>query len=184
VRIGHGVLVGVLMLAPSLAAAQAPPALRIAVVNQDRVLNDSDEGKRLKAELEKLRNAKAATIDAKEKEIKSLQDQLVNAQLSLSDDKRDDISRQLKRKRVEYERLNDDATAEFQDAANKAQARLIAMFRDLIAKYGVEKGYTVVLEKNALYFAAPAVDVTDELLARFNDAARASAPPPATPPKN
>lgn len=164
----------VLLLLPAAAAlAQGAPPMKIGVVDQDRVLNESEEGKRLKAELEKLRNAKAAAIEAKEKELKSLQDQLMNAQLSLSEEKREDISRQLKRKRVEYERLNDDATMEFQEAANRAQARLISMFRDLIAKYGAEKGYTVILEANTLYFASNAVDVTDELLTLFNETARA-----------
>jgi outer membrane protein len=174
------------LLVPGLAQAQAPAAggaPRVAVVNQDRVLNDSEEGKRLKADLEKLRTAKAASIDAKEKEIKSLQDQALSAQLSLSDDKREELARQLKRKRVEYERLNDDATAEFQEAANRAQQRLIGMFRDMIAKYGAEKGYTVILERGAVYFAASTVDITDEVLVRFNEATKGQAAAPA-PAKN
>ena len=172
-------LVSAALLAHSPAAAQSA-SIKIGVVNQDKVLNDSEEGKHLKADLEKLRNAKQASIEAKEKEIKGLQDQLLNAQLSLSEDKRDEISRQLKRKRVEYERLNDDATAEFQDAANRAQSRLIGMFHDLVMKYGPEKGYTVILEKSTMYFAAGAVDITDDLLARFNAStqpAAAAAPP-------
>jgi len=168
------------LLGTTAVRAQAAP-IRVGVVNQDRVLNDSEEGKRLKADLEKLRNAKAATIEAKEKEIKALQDQLLNAQLSLSEDKRDEIARQLKRKRVEYERLNDDATAEFQDAANRAQARLSGIFRDAVAKYGAENGFTVILEMNAMYFAAPSVDVTDDMLKRFNQVTQAAAAGPKQP---
>ena len=157
------------MVAVSGVGAQTAVAARIGVVNQDRVLNDSAEGKRLKQELEKLRNVKAAEIDAKEKEMKALQDQLLNAQLSLSNTKRDEIARQLKRKRVEYERLNDDATAEFQEAANRAQAKLIVMFREVIGQYGSEKGYTVILEMNTVYYSAEVVDVTEDLLQRFNE---------------
>lgn len=167
-----------------LAQTPAPPAIKVGVVNQDKVLNDSEEGKRLKTDLERLRNAKAAAIDAKEKEIKLLQDQVLSAQLSMSDDKREEIARQLKRKRVEYERLNDDASAEFQEAANRAQGRLISLFRDMIAKYGAEKGYTVILEKGTLYFATDAVDITVEVLARFNASTQVGVPAPApAPPK-
>ncbi len=174
-----------LLLAPAppfvLAQAGGPPAsAKIGVVNQDKVLNESEEGRRLKGDLEKLRNAKAATIEGKEKEIKALQDQLLNAQLSLSEDKRDEISRQLKRKRVEYERLNDDASAEFQEAGNRAQAKLLMLFREIIAKYGTEKGFTLILERNTMYYAAQAVDITDDLLARFNEASRASGAAPAS----
>jgi len=166
---------------PVLAQAGGPPAsVKIGVVNQDKVLNESEEGRRLKSDLEKLRNAKAATIEGKEKEIKALQDQLLNAQLSLSEDKRDEISRQLKRKRVEYERLNDDASADFQEAGNRAQAKLLMLFREIIGKYGAEKGFTLILERNTMYYAAQAVDITDDLLARYNEASRAGGAAPAT----
>ena len=176
-----GIAALVFTVQASLAQTAAAEAPRVAVVNQDRVLNDSEEGKRLKSDLEKLRNAKAAAIEAKEKEIKGLQDQALSAQLSLSDEKREEITRQLKRKRVEYERLNDDASAEFQDAANKAQARLIALFREMIAKYGTEKGYTVILERGTVYFATPAVDITEEVLVRFNESTKTAMSAPSAP---
>jgi len=162
-------------------AAPAPATLKIGVVNQDRVLNECEEGKRLKQELEKLRAGKAASIEAKEKEIKGLQDQALSAQLSLSEEKRDELARQLKRKRVEYERLNDDASAEFQEAANRAQGRLIGLFRDMIAKYGVEKGYTIIFEKGTLYFATDTTDITQDVLTRFNAAYQPAAAAPTTP---
>lgn len=165
------------------APADAPAAIKIGVVNQDKVLNECEEGRRLKLELEKMRAGKAAAIEAKEKEIKGLQDQALSAQLSLSDEKREELARQLKRKRVEYERLNDDASAEFQEAANRAQGRLIALFRDMIARYGSEKGYTIIFEKGTIYFATAAVDITEDVLVRFNAAHQAPAAAPA-PPKN
>ena len=179
-----GMTVVLVLAAVPSAFAQAQPAapasLKVGVVNQDKVLNESEEGRRLKAELEKMRAGKAAAIEAKEKEIKGIQEQALSAQLSLSDEKREDLARQLKRKRVEYERLNDDASAEFQEAANRAQARLISLFRDMIAKYGTEKGYTIILEKGTIYYATNTVDITDDVLTRFNasNQAAAAAPPP------
>jgi len=104
-----------------------------------------------------------------------LQDRLLNTQFSLSQEKRDDIARQLKRKRVEYERLNDDSNADFQDAASRAQARLIGIFRDIVARYGSEKGFTVIIEKGTVYFASEKVDVTDEMLVLFNAATTSGA---------
>lgn len=187
----HGVFSGIsILLALGLsqsALAQAPATsgtIKIGVVNQDKVLNECEEGKRLKQELEKLRAGKAASIEAKEKEIKALQDQALSAQLSLSEEKRDELARQLKRKRVEYERLNDDASAEFQEAANRAQGRLVALFRDMIAKYGAEKGFTIIFEKGTIYYAHDTTDITQDVLARFNAGSQApAAAAPPTPPK-
>ena len=184
---GMSIVFALTGLQPVFSQTQAgsPAAIKIGVVNQDKVLNECGEGKRLKLELEKLRAGKAASIEAKEKEIKGLQEQALSAQLSLSDEKREDLARQLKRKRVEYERINDDASAEFQEAANRAQGRLIGLFREMIAKYGAEKGYTIIFEKGTIYFATDAVDISDDVLTRFN----ATYPVPATgalpaPPKN
>src|SRR5213594_2928505 len=138
----------------AVATGPASGSVKIGVVDQEKVLNDSAEGKRLNTELQKLRNTKMTAIDAKEKEISALQDQLMRAPGSLSDDKREELSRQLKRRRIEYERLNDDANAEFQEAGGKAQARLISIFRDIVGKYGTENGLTIVLEKGTIYFAS------------------------------
>jgi len=168
-------------VAATIATGQTPGSIKIGVVDQEKVLNDSAEGKRLNAELQKLRSAKMTAIDAKEKEISGIQEQLLRASGTLSDDKRDDLSRQLKRKRIEYERLNDDANAEFQEAGGRAQARLISIFRDIVTKYASEKGFTVILEKGSIYFASPTVGITDEVLARFNAAVPAGA---ASQPKN
>lgn len=161
-----GIIVSLGLSGPLL--AQEPAGPRLGVVDQDRILNESEEGKRLRTDLEKMREGKATQLETLESELKELQSQLLNAQLSLSNEKRAEISRQLKRKRVEYERLNDDAAEEFQEAANRAQARLVRMFRDLIKQYGSEKGYTAIFEANTLYFSADAVDITDDLLTRFN----------------
>jgi len=164
-------LLGIIVIGGSLSGglmAQTAPAARLGVVDQDRILNESDEGKRLRTDLEKMREGKATQLETIEGELKDLQTQLLNAQLSLSNEKRAEISRQLKRKRVEYERLNDDAAEEFQEAANRAQGRLVRMFRELIKQYGAEKGYTAIFEANTLYFAADTIDITNDLLTRFN----------------
>jgi len=165
----------------AVATGPAPGPVKIGVVDQEKVLNDSTEGKRLNAELQKLRTSKMTAIDAKEKEISGLQDQLMRAPAGQSDDKREELSRQLKRRRVEYERLNDDANAEFQEAGGRAQARLISIFRDIVGKYGTENGLTIVLEKGTIYFASQTVDITGEILARFNTA---TPPGAASTPKN
>src|SRR5262245_11740953 len=59
-----GLSIAAALLCPLPLMAQTPAAIKVGVVNQDRVLNESEEGKRLKADLEKLRTSKAATIDA------------------------------------------------------------------------------------------------------------------------
>ena len=61
-----------------------------------------------------------------------------------------------------------DALAEFQEAANQAQAKLIKLFRETIKIYGAEKGYTVILEASTLYYSSNTINVTDALLTRFN----------------
>ena len=65
-------------VAATIATGQTPGSIKIGVVDQEKVLNDSAEGKRLNAELQKLRSAKMTAIDAKEKEISGIQEQLLD----------------------------------------------------------------------------------------------------------
>src|SRR5437899_6819554 len=145
-----GVIGFVFYIAATVATGQTPGSIKIGVVDQEKVLNDSAEGKRLNTELQKLRSTKMTAIDAKEKEISGLQEQIMRSPGTLSDDKRDDLSRQLKRKRVEHQRLNDDGNAEFQEAGGRAQARPISIFRDIGTKYADEQGLPLVLEKGPM----------------------------------
>jgi outer membrane protein len=180
------------------ATGQGAPAaeVRIAVVDMDRVMAESDMGKSEQSGIDKLKADRTALINAKQKELDAMEEQIRNASLSWSDEKRDEQSRQFENKRVELRRLNEDATRDVQAEFNRAMTKLQKAALGVTATIGREKGYTLVLEKNTIpvLYASDAIEISTEVVQRLNAATAAGAPlkPPATlpakpapnPPKN
>jgi len=176
----------VLVAVPVAARAQgaAAPEVRIAVVDMDRVMAESDLGKVEQAGIDKLKAERTALINAKQKELDGMEDQIRNASLSWSDEKREEQSRQYEVRRVELRRLNEDATRDVQAEFNKSMTKLQKAALGITAAIGREKGYTLVLEKNTVpvLYASDSVDITTDVLLRLNSSTSASRPP-AAPPK-
>lgn len=167
--------------------AAAPSEIRLAVVDMDRVMAESDMGKLEQAGIDKLKGDRTALITAKQKELDSMEEQIRNASLSWSDEKREEQSRQYEVKRVELRRLNEDATRDVQAEFNRSMTKLQKAALGITATIGREKGYTLVLEKNTVpvLYASDAIEITDDVIRRLNaargaDAAKAP-PAPAKP---
>lgn len=160
--------------------APSPAEVRIAVVDMDRVMAESEMGKVEQAGIDKLKVDRTALINAKQKEIDSLEEQIRNASLSWSDEKREEQSRQFEMKRVEIRRLNEDATRDVQAEFNRAMTKLQKAALGVTAAIGREKGYTLVLEKNTVpvLYASDAIEITTDVIQRLNVASAAAGGPP------
>jgi len=163
------------------AAGTSP--VRMAVVDMDRVMSESLMGKSEQANIDKLRADKSEQIANKQKEIDDQEEQIRNASLSWSAEKRDEHLRRFETMRIELKRLNEDATRDVQAAFNKSLAKLQGVALRITGKLGAEQGYTLILEKGSLpvLYASDDIDVTSEVIARMDQEARArsgaAAPP-------
>src|SRR5579885_2907649 len=93
--------------------AAAPPnlaGLKIAVINTEQILLDSQTGKKALADLKKVQDQKEAELNAKQEEIKALQAKIDAGRLSLAQDKLADLEKQLEDKVISARRLQDDAS--------------------------------------------------------------------------
>jgi len=183
---------GVLILGgvPRLARAQGapPPAgadLRLAVVDMDRVMVESDMGKAEQAGLDKLKADRTNIITSKQKELEAMEEQIRNASLSWSDEKREETSRAYEARRIELRRLNEDATRDVQAEFNRSLQKMQKAALEVTMGIGKERGFTLIFEKNTapVLYATDAIEITSEVISRLNAKARQAGPkPPATPP--
>jgi outer membrane protein len=169
-------------------AQGAPPSadLRIAVVDMDRVMAESNLGKSEQANIDKLKGDRTALINTKQKELDAMEEQIRNASLSWSDEKREEQSRQFENKRVELRRLNEDATRDVQAEFSRSMTKLQKAALGITGAIGREKGYTLIFEKNTVpvLYASDSVEITDEVIRRLNSTTTAGgAPQPAAPTK-
>ncbi len=163
----------------------APPqAIRLAVVDMDRVMSDSEMGRVEQAAIDRLRTERTSVLATKQKELEDLEESIRNASLSWSDERREARVREYESRRIELRRMNEDATRDVQNEFNRALAKLQRAALLVTAVLGKERGYTVILEKKTMpvLFASDTIDITDEVLQRINSQPaaqeQAGAPPP------
>jgi outer membrane protein len=170
--------VAVAAISAGLASAQTAP-FKVGVFDAQRISEETAEGKRIQGQLSGFRDRKQAELQAKEKEVSELQAQLTSQSLSLSQEKRATLEKDVQRKALDLNQAREAAGREMQLEVNEAQSKFQAQLLAVVEQFGREEGFTVVLEKSLVAYSDAAVDITTALVDRFNKVVPATAPPPA-----
>ena len=166
--------------APGLAS---PGSVRMAVIDVERLVQESALGKEAFARLKRINDSKKGEAEKLAKEIREMEQKLADQGQSLADDKREALQKQYQEKAMSFKRFNEDATRELDQQQKKELAELERRVMPVIAQVGKEKGYTMIFNKfqSGLVFADDAADVTDEVLQPVQHDRRRARRPPATP---
>ena len=160
--------------------AQGAPQ-RVAVIDVQKILANSTAGKAAYERLKKLQDDRMARAQKMDEEIKALDNEINSKKLSLSEDKLTDMQKQLSDKKIAMQRYAQDADREVTEARDKALAELQAKIMPVIDAVGKEMGLAAIFNKfeSGLVYASDAIDITDTVIKRFNDATSAPAAAPA-----
>lgn len=169
-------------LALPAAAQTATP--KIAVIDVQKLVVESAAGKEAQGRVKKIIDAKQADADKLQKELQGLQQRLTDQGPSMTDEKREQLNKDYQEKGIAYKRFQDDAQREVQEAQQRELSELEKRVLPVINQVGKEKGYTLIFNKYApgmLVYADDSVDITEEVLRRFNT--QVTAPPVKEPAK-
>ena len=177
-------VVALLTLVFTPAGAQSAEAPKFGVFDPDTVWKLTDIGKKFNQDLNDARDRLQGEIDKKQAEIDGMRDKLRQQQSTLSEEKSAQMQKDIQNKLIELNRMNDDATREMKSQLNDVQGRFQQMLMETVEAYGKEKNFTLVLNKGVVDYNSPQIDITQELIQKFNETHKSSAPPAAkTPPK-
>lgn len=164
-----------LLLIPlALAAAAAPAAgqaaVKIAVIDVERILLESERGKAALQEIDALRKQMQQQSEAMQKEIADLQTRLNEGRLSLAQEKLAELQKELEDKVIAHRRFGDDATRELTKKRDQVLDQIEQSVFPVINQIGKEGGYTLIFNKfnSGLVYADEAVDITAQVIARYN----------------
>jgi outer membrane protein len=161
-------------LVMALLAAAAAPALaqqqemKLGVFDSQPVWQQTEEGKKMQAQLQAFRDTKLAEINTKEADLNKLKDKLRSQEASLSDDKKSQMLKDIDQKTIDLKRLNDDASREMQSQFGDARDQFQKELFDVVEALGKEKKYTLILEKSIVVYNDAVVDITSDVVAKFN----------------
>jgi len=152
------------------AMAQQPGSLTVAVIDVQQIVQESAAGKEAMARLKKLTDEKMAEGRKLAEARQALEKQLATQGPTLSDQKRSELAKQLEDKDIELRRFDEDARAALEEARRKELDALEKQIMPIINELGRELKLQLIFNKyqSGLVFADDAVDITDQVLRRFN----------------
>lgn len=159
------------------AAPAAAQELKVAVINTEQVLLESQTGKKALEELRKLREAKEAEGKALQQEAEDLRKRLSEGRLSLAEDKIAELEQQLEEKGIALRRFQDDASRELNKRRDEVLAGIDRQVIPIISQVGREGGYAMIFRKfeSGLVFASDEIDITPEIISRLDASTSAGA---------
>jgi outer membrane protein len=161
---------------PAKPAVPFPAGAKIAVVDLQRIANESAEGKTASAKIESLNQKKVAELNEKNKELQTAQQKLVAGAL-LTDSAKAQIQKEVDRLNREIQRFTQDAQAEVEELQQQVQVEFQRKLMPIIELVAVDKGVQIVFAADTgMVWSDTAVDLTAEVIRRFDGAMGASPP--------
>jgi outer membrane protein len=156
------------MAAAMPAAAQS----KVAVIDVQRVVAESDPGKEAIQKLKVVSDAKVQEGQTLQQEMATLQEQFNKQRFTVSEQRLAEMTKELEDKNIAIRRFEDDAKRELEEARRRELGGLEERILPIINQIGQEEGITVIFNKfqSGLVYADEAVDITDDVILRFNTA--------------
>jgi outer membrane protein len=155
-----------LIAACQMASAQS----KIAIINLQKAVFDSAEIKKADAEMQATFKPRQERVDALQKEVAALSQQLQASNGKLSASAEAELTTQGQRKQRDLQRLNDDLTADATsyrtDVLQKSSDKMTAV----IKKLAEEKAIDVIVDTSTTLYFKPTLDLTAEATAAYDKA--------------
>ncbi|MEM9781413.1 MAG: OmpH family outer membrane protein [Pseudomonadota bacterium] len=163
--LGAALLVGTLW--PGAVTAQTQPGI-VLVVSRARVLQESRAAQILARRERELTQRMQAEIDAVKAELADEEETLARLRPSMDRDAFDARAEAFRQRVVTERRDVQRRSAALQQVFRDAREQLVDALGPILERIRVERGASVILNADAVLAAAPAADVTAEVLAAFD----------------
>lgn len=162
--------------APPSVSAPAPAPLRMAFVDLQRVAAESNEGKVASAKIQAVTQKKQAELKEKTGALEANRQKLLQGGGALSDASRAQIQKDIDRLTVEIDRFQEDANAEVQELQQQVMGEFQEKLRPVVDVMIKELSIGLLFSAGdaGAIFMDPSLDITADVVKRFNAAAAAA----------
>lgn len=143
--------------------------IKIGVLDVQKILNESDVGKKAKSDLEALIKLKQVNIDEKGKAIEKLKNEMEKQASVLSPEAKRNKEDELEKLIREYQRLVQDSQSEVKKKETELTDLILKEIYELVNKIGDEEDYSLILEQGVVVYSDNALDITENVLKKYNE---------------
>ncbi len=165
-----GVFVGALLLATGVGVCQAADAtmMKVAVVNVQQVLQQSPRVVELSKKLEGQFKARQTKIGDEQKALQDELDKFKKESPTMSQKDRDDMQKKVAADRSDLVKQVVAYQQDLQKEQNKIMSGILSDLNGIVSTIAKAQGYTLVLDSQAVIFAADGNDITKDVAKQFN----------------
>ncbi len=149
--------------------APAADVAKFGSIDIQKVLNESEPGKKAKTDLEVLIKSKQTVIDEKGKTVEKMKSDIEKQVSVLSAEARKTKEDELEKNIREYQRLVQDSQSEVKKKEGELTDSILKEIRDIIEKVGEQEGYTLIIEKGMVLYSNKGIDITESVLKKYDE---------------
>jgi outer membrane protein len=155
-------------LAPLAVTASAQAPLKVAVVNVQKAMADTEEIKKASAAVEAKYKKPQEDLAKLQADLQAIETQIASGKLNQN--AMAELQAQGQRKQRDAQRISDDLQADFDRDRQEILGGAAQKMQDIITKLAAEKGLDIVLDSTQALFFKPALEITADATAAYNKA--------------
>lgn len=157
-------------LAVAVAAPQLYAQVRIAVVDMQRALIETNDGRAAKGQLQKLFQARQDQLNTRQEALKRMKEDIEKQK---NVDSREALEKRMSEYQAEFVKLQQ-SYLEYQQELAQKEAELtksiLVNLQGIVRQIGTSDGYTGILDQGAVIWSRGDLDLTDRVIQEYNTA--------------
>src|SRR5436309_5783436 len=163
---------GIVLLCLAFSASAQQAANKVGVISVQGAIVGTKDGQKASQELDTKFAPRKKEFDGRQSELASLQDQYNKGGSVLSEDKRNQLARDIDEKKKRLERDMQDAQEELQSEQQRLLQSLGQRMMAVIEKYAKDNNYTLILDvsnpNTPVLYASSGIDITSDIVSLYD----------------
>ena len=149
--------------------ASAADSIKIGYVDMQKLIDQSDETKKVRSTLESLKASKEKELEKMVTTAKKLEEDLKKQINILSDDAKKTKVDELEKMDRDIRRFVSDSEAELTKKQREMENSILTELVGIIQKLGQEGDYTLILPATVILYSSKGIDITDTVMKKYNE---------------
>ncbi|MGD1971186.1 MAG: OmpH family outer membrane protein [Desulfobacterales bacterium] len=151
-----------------IGSAFAADVAKIGIVDIQRIMGTSEQGKAAKAQIKEQSDKMTQTLKQKGAEIEELKKQFERESMVMSKEKREEKEREFRIKLNDLKSLEKRYRGELQAIEKQLAGEMRKAVYALVEEIGKKEGYLLIINNFDVMYSPGSIDITDQLIKELN----------------
>jgi outer membrane protein len=144
-----------------------------------KVMMESDRGKEAQKGFSEEVEKKKRDLSAKHDELQKLKDALDKQSAMITQEARAEKEKQFQTKLRDYQKMGNEYEMELHQKNQQIEREMLKDVDQVISQIGAAEKYSLILNRAAVFYAPASADITDKVIARYNEYSKKKGAAPA-----